>query len=100
MGNPRSLGPFYLCGDTLGPCRYKREVEEVISVEALSWLPGKAYVHYYDAGLFFDVAGPVKIYHRKNGTAYVQFEGKRYDIDESKPDTPQYVVPVPARKTH
>ncbi len=91
MGNPRLLGPYYLVGDCLGPCRYKREVERVDAIEVLSWAPGKAYVHYRDAGLFDDTAGPVKIYHRKDGSAYVQFEGKRYTVDETIVDKLQWV---------
>lgn len=98
MGNLRSLGPFYLCGDALGPCRYKREVDCVEYVEPISWKPGYAWVGYYDAQLYWDKAGPVKIYHRKNGTAYVQFEGKRYNIDENKLDKRQYITPIPIRK--
>ena len=91
MSNPRTLGPFYLVDDSLGPCRYKRNVDHVISVEPLSWLPGKAYIHYEDVANGYDTAGPTKIYHRKNGTAYIQFEGKRYDIDENRLDEYQYV---------
>lgn len=91
MSNPRSLGPFYLVGDTLGPCRYKREVETVDYVEPISWKPGYAWVGYYDAQQYTDMAGPVKIYHRKDGSAYVRFEGKRYDVDETKLDKRQYI---------
>jgi len=91
MSKPRRFGCFYLVSDSLGPFRYKREVDHIISVEALSWLSGKAYVLYYDQNFFYDTAGPLKICHRKNGTAYVQFEGKRYDINESIPDKHLYV---------
>lgn len=90
MSKPRELGCFYLVDDSLGPIRYKRNVEYVISVEPLSWLPGKAYVHFEDVSNGYDTAGPIKIQHRKNGTAFVQFEGKRYDIDESD-FRPQYL---------
>lgn len=91
MGNPRSLGPFYLCGDLLGPCRYKREIERVDWVEPLSWKPGYAMIGYSDAGGFGDSAGPIKIYQRKNGTHYVQFAGRRWDIDMTKLDQHQYI---------
>ena len=91
MGNPRSLGPFYLCGDLVGPCRYQREVVRVDWVEPLSWKPGYAMVGYTDAGRFGDSAGPIKIYERKNGTHYVQFTGRRGDVDMTKLDQHQHI---------
>lgn len=94
MSKPRSLGCFYLVDDSLGRCRYKREVDYVYAVQALSWAPGKAYVHYWDLGGFTDTAGPIKIHHRKNGSAYISFDGKRYNIDESKPNTYQFIEEV------
>lgn len=91
MGNPRSLGPFYLCGDALGPCRYKREVATVDYVEPISWKPGYAWVGYYDALGYTDMAGPLKIYQRRNGTHYVQFEGRRWDVDMTRLDQKQWI---------
>ena len=91
MGNPRSLGCFYLVNDSLGPCRYKREVDRVEYVEPMSWKPGYAWVGYYDALNYTDMAGPLKIYQRKNGTSYVRFAGRRWDVDPTRLDQRQWV---------
>jgi len=71
-------------GEWNRPLKYKRMVERVIAVQLFDvWNtpPTKAYVHYYDADNGFDMSNPIKIYQRKNGTYYVQFEGYRFDID-------------------
>ena len=91
MSNPRSLGCFYLVGDSLGPCRYKREVERVDYVEPISWRPGYAWVGYYDAQCYTDMAGPLKIYQRKDGTSYVQFAGRRWNVDITRLDQRQWI---------
>ena len=72
------LGCFYKF-EPDRPVRYKREVEHVTAVEPCSFKQGYAWV-YYSEQTFSDMSGLIKIYYRKNNTAYVNFNNKRYDI--------------------
>ena len=85
-------GPFYRF-EPERPVRYQRDVQSVTAVECFDiWNnpPTKAYVHFQSIG-FDDMSGLIKIQERKNGSHYVVFCGKRYDIDVTCGNKMQFV---------
>jgi predicted heme/steroid binding protein len=69
--------------DQLKCVRYKRNFKRLLYITFFDcWNnpPQRLYAHYDDFDEGQDMSNPIKINHRKNGTTYFQFEGKRYDI--------------------
>lgn len=69
--------------DQLRCVRYKRDFERLTHISFFDcWNnpPQKVNAHYRDFSEGLDMSNPIKIYHRKNGTHYFQFEGRRYDV--------------------
>lgn len=78
---PNEIGCFYKV-ELDRPIQHKRHVDRVESVKYCNFKEGYAEVYYTDGtGLYCssDIAY-VKIYDRKNGSHYVQFNGKRYNV--------------------
>jgi hypothetical protein len=62
------------------PMFTKRDVEKVCSVEKCPWKDGYSWVIYQQKWENNTGTALVKIYYRKDGTEYITFEGKRYNI--------------------
>lgn len=87
------LGMFYLANPQ-HPVRYKREFERVTEISLFDvWedVPSKAYVHFTGGYNGHDISSPIKLYQRKNGSYYLQFEGHRYDVDITVGNCPQFI---------
>lgn len=69
--------------DQLRKVRYKRNFDRLTHISFFDcWNnpPTQAFAHYHDFDEGSDMSNPIKIEHRNNGTHYIQFEGKRYDV--------------------
>ncbi|QHI73795.1 hypothetical protein [Aminipila terrae] len=80
--------------DNIRPVKFKREIVKVVSVSLFDkWNipPTKAYVRYQCDYKGIDMSKPLKIHTRKNGTNYVCFNGKRYDIDINSKENEQQI---------
>lgn len=66
-------------------CDRKSNLDYVISVENCPWKEGYAIAKWQDK--FYpniETSRPIKIQYRKDGTGFVSFEGKRYNIGYNK----------------
>lgn len=82
--------------DEIRCVRFKREVEEVQSISLFDkWNnpPTQAVVH-FSTGNASDTSKPLKIYHRKNSTHYICFDGKRYDVDITSSAYEQFITSI------
>lgn len=86
-------GAFYLA-EPQHPVRYKREFDRVTAITLFDiWedIPTKAYVHFTGGYNTHDISRPTKLYKRKNGSYYLQFEGHRYDVDITVGNSLQFI---------